>query len=269
MIGLGLISVIFYACNQPAPTQPSFSGKLALDGYGETLDSAYYKVWSDSSWEEFNGDTSINGLTYSTILASDSSQYYYDSFGNYAGFELPQFFGDVIIIFDSALASLPDTMIGNLTYQQETTFSLQGVVFSIIDDETLVDSGTVVTSFGTFSNCPGISSNELIVSEGNVIAGNNVVYWLARGPSDVEQDFYDANGYPIYTVIMWFGVVNGQNWGIGTTKAQLRIHGGSSAESLRRGRESVTASKIVPDMHSLGPIILKGIRRAPSKIVRR
>jgi hypothetical protein len=258
---------MFYACNQPAPTQPAFSGKVSLNGYGETIDSSYYKVWSDSSWEEFNGDTTINGLTYTAVLTSDSSQYFYDSSGNYSGFELPQIYGNNVIIFDSALASLPDTMIGNLTYQQYTTFSFQGTSFILVDNETLIDSGTVVTQFGAFANCPGIQSNQTIVAGNNAVAGSDVVYWLAKGPSLVEQDFYDSYyGYLTYSITMAYGVVNGQGWGVGMSKGQLADMNNSLDKTAKQQNPIVTTKKSVPDMRSLAPMILKGIRRGPSKL---
>ena len=269
VICLLLSSIVFYACNQPGPTQPVFSGTVSLDGYGETIDSSYYKVWSDSSWEQFNGDTTINGLAYTILLASDSSQYFYNASGNYAGFELPQIYGNNIIIFDSSLASLPDTMIGNLTYQQQTTFSFQGISYTLIDDETLVDSGTVVTSFGAFSNCPGIQSNQTIVAGNSAVAASNVVYWLAKGPSVVEQDFYDFYGYLAYSITMAYGVVNGQGWGVGLSKEQLSNINNSS-DKAGTGQSPVMASgKPMPDMHSLAPMILKGIRKGPSRLSKR
>jgi len=259
-IGLFIISVAFSACNQPAPTQSSFSGKVILDGYGETIDSSYYKVWSDSSWEEFYGDTSINGTTYTILLSSDSSEYIYDSSGNYFGFKLPHIYGENIIVFDSALASLPDTLIGNLTYVLQTTFSFQGAQYGLIDNETLVDSGTVGTPFGIFTNCPGIQSSQVIVTGGSVIAGSNVVYWLAKGPSVIEQDFYDSfYGYYLYSITMSYGVVNGQTWNVGLSKSQL-IHSGKVA-SLQN---SISVNKkSLPDIRSLASKILRGIRRGP------
>lgn len=269
IICLVFLSVIFYACNQPAPTQTAFSGKITLDGYGETIDSLYYKVWSDSSWEEFNGYIDTNGLMYTTVLASDSSQYFYDSSGKYSGFELPQIYGKNVVIFDSSLASLPDTMIGNLTYQQHTTFSFQGTSYYLIDNETVVDSGTVVTSFGTFPNCPEIHSNQLIAVGNNVVASSDVVLWLAKGPSDVEQDFYDYYGYLAYSITMAYGVVNGQSWGVGLSKGRLGNIDNSIDKAAKQRNPVVTAKKTAPDMRSLSPMILKGIRKGPSKLVKR
>jgi len=255
------VSVWLCACNnQPVPTQPTFSARIALNGYGEVIDSSYYKVWSDSSWEEFYGDTTMNGKTYTVLLQSDSSEYFYDLSGNYSGFELPQIYGYTIIMFDSALASLPDTMIGDLTYAAQTTFSFQGIRYALIDDETLVDSGTVATSFGLFTNCPGIQSNQVIESGGVVVAGSNVVYWLAKGPSIVEQDFYDFYyGYLLYSIVMAYGVVNGQGWGV-TLSRQYRSGAPSYTGRFIAPRRSIASvNRLTPDIHYIAPLILKGI----------
>jgi len=259
-----LFSIILGACNQPGPTQPTFSAKLSIAGYGETIDSSYYKVWSDSSWEKFYHDTTINGRTYTILLQSDSSEYLFDSSGNYSGFELPQTYGYNIIIFDSALVSLPDTLIGGTTYKLRTTFSFQGTQFVLIDDETLIDSGTVSTSFGTFTNSPVIQSNQAIAAGRNIIGGGVVVNWLAKGPSVVEQDFYNYfYGYFMYSITMAYGVVNGQSWGIGLSKEQLANISKSPDKAMARRNSVASSEKSLSDMRSIAPMILKGIRHRP------
>jgi hypothetical protein len=250
-------SIIFYACGQPAPTQPTFSGKTTLNGFGVTFDSSYYKVWSDSSWETFNGDTTINGTTYIAIMASDSSEYLYDSLG-YSGFVLPQIYGSEIIIFDAPLPSIPDTLTGGLTYVSQTTFSFQGTSYSLIDQENLVDTGTVQTPFGTFTGCPGIQSTQAITSGGAVIAGGDEVYWLAKGPSVVEQDLIDFG----YSIVMEYGVVNGKGWGVSFPKVSL----GTAHKYLDNGVMRKTTSSAYRDSSaSIRPLaqpILRGINPA-------
>jgi hypothetical protein len=257
-ICLFCVSVEFYACNQPAPTQPSFSGRVSISGYGESLDSTYYKVWSDSSWEEFYQDTVINGNTYTTILDSYGNEYYYDSSG-YAGFKLPQLFGDIAVIFDSSLSSLPDTMVGGLNYLFRTTFSLQGINYGLIDQETLVDTSTVGVPFGTFTNCPGIQSSQAITSGGMVVAGNDVLYWLAKGPSDIERDFIDYGS----AIVMAYGFVNGRSWGVGLMKGESgsqRYQLSQDTKHLQRGSSAGSKSSTF-DIRVAAPLIFKGIIR--------
>jgi len=246
--------VMFCACNQPAPTQPTYSGKVTLDGYGVVFDSSYYKVWSDSSWEEFYQDTAINGLTYVAILMSDSSEYLYDSSG-YSGFKLPAIFGSSTVIFDSSLSSLPDTLSGGITYVSQTTFSFQGISYALIDQETLVDTGTVSTPFGTFERCLGIQSDQVIARGGVVVAGGDEVSWLAKGPSAVEQDLIDFG----YSIVMAFGVVNDEGWGVSFPKLNAdrmwsygSAHVGPQASPTTPGASSI-------DIRSVARMILKGI----------
>jgi hypothetical protein len=227
---------------------------MTLDGYGEVLDSTFYRVWSDSSWETFYQDTTINGITYTAILDAYGNEYFYDSLG-YSGFELPQLYGDSAIIFDSPLPSLPDTLVGRKTYALQTTFSFQGTSYSLINDETLIDSSTIILSFGTFGNCPGIESNQVIAS-GNVgIAGNDIVYWLARGPSEIEEDFIDFG----YSIFMAYGVVNDRGWGITFPKESLSGVHPHTGTALNPKLSVTSSSQSTLDMHSIAPMILKGI----------
>jgi len=258
VICLFVVSFGFDACNQQAaPTQPAFSGTITLDGFGATYDSSYYKVWSDSSWEEFYNDTTINAKTYTAILDAYGNEYFYDSSG-YSGVELPQIFGENALIFDAPLPSIPDTMIGGRTYVLQTTFSFQGTSYGLVDDETLLDTSTVGVPFGTFTGCPTIESNTAITSGGVAIAGSNFIYWLARGPSDVEHQLLDLG----YSIFMAYGVVNGEGWGVTLSKQYPSSVPSYAGNAM--ARKSLRASpNRGPDIHSIAPLILKGVIRGP------
>ncbi len=249
VLSLFLFSAMFYACNQPGPTQAVLSGSISLVGYGESIDSSYFKVWSDSSWEAFYGDTTINGVTYTTLLDAYGNKYFYDSLG-YAGFDVPQLFGDTTIVFGSPLPSLPDTVTAGLTYGLQTTFTVQGTSFLLTDEETLFDTSAITTPFGTFNGCPGIQSSNYISTGGTLYASSDENYWLAQGPSDIEQDLLDVG----YSILMEYGVVNGKGWGVTYPKQRL---GGIHRTDMVAG--SKTSGRSTFDMHSLGPVILKGI----------
>lgn len=251
VIYLFFFSIMFCACSQPTSTAPTFSGTITLDGYGEALDSTYYKVWSDSSWEEFYQDTTINGVTYTTILDAYGNEYFYDSSG-YSGLKL---YGYDAFVFNAPLHSLPDTIVGNQTYALQTTFSYQGTSYTLTDDETLVDSSTVTVPFGTFTGCPGIQSNTAITSGGQIYLSSNSVYWLAKGPSDIEQESLDFG----YTIFMVYGVVNGKGWGVNFSKENLGGVPSSAGMVTAPPRSGTSSDRSTFDMHSLAPMILKGI----------
>ncbi len=256
IIYIFLFSVIFCACNQPTGNNgPSFTGKLVLDGYGETVDSTYHKVWSDSSWEEFYQDTTINGVTYITILDAYGTEYLYDSLG-YSGLQL---YGYDAFMFDAPLPSLPDTVVGGQTYALLTTFTYQGTKFNFIDDETLVDTSTITVPFGTFASCPGIQSNNAIVSGGQAYFSSNTVYWLARGPSEIAQDLSDLG----YSIFMVYGVVNGKGWGVSFGKVNAGGVPPSVGLFAPSQRAATSSSRTILDMHSLAPIIARGIIHGP------
>lgn len=206
--------MLFCACSQPTSTSPTYSGTMVFDGYGQNIDSSYYKVWSDSSWEEFYHDTTIGGAIYSTILDASGDQYFYDSLEEYCGFELPQIYGVTAILFDKPLPALPDTVVGSQTYVLQTTFFFQNVRYILMDNETLVDTSTFTVPFGTFIGCPGIRSNQSITSNGLLIAGSDELYWTAKGPSIIVRDLLDYG----YAIEMVYGVVNGKGWGVAISK---------------------------------------------------
>ncbi len=250
IISFIVLSGVFYSCSKTtSPTGPQFPNPglvLSLDGYGITLDSTYYKVWSDSSWEEFYADSTIDGTTYSVILDDGGNEYYYGPSG-YAGFRL---YGDTLILFDSSMASLPDTVTEGTTYTRQTTFTYQGSSNVITDQETVLDTSTVMTSFGMFTGCRVLQSAVWI----NGALQYVTVYWLAKGPSDVARE-YDTG----YTILMAYGVVNGQGWGVNTGRALPGAADLASAAS--RVNQPSSVARAVSDLHTLAARIGKGILR--------
>ncbi len=206
-----VLSVLLEACNAgPAPTAPaglsipkSRAVPMSVAGYGESLDSTYFKMWSDSSWDEFYMDTTLNGIPYSIILTSAGNENLYGPNG-YSGFGQ---YGGSIILFDSALASLPDTMVGGTPYTTQTTFSYQGGTYVLVDQETLVDSVTVSVPIGTFTNCRILESVGAI----NGVLQYATYFWLAKGPSDIIEEYNTV--YGPYSIQMAYGEVNGQTLG--------------------------------------------------------
>lgn len=259
-------AILFDACsgqNTPLPTAPVGPGTpqgpavpLSVVGYGESLDSAYYKVWSDSSWDWFYGDTLINGTPYTVVIDNTGYKTFYGPNG-FAGFAQ---YGGSVVIFDSALAQLPDTMVTGTTYGLQTTFTYQGASHVLLDLETLIDSATVSVPFGTFTDCRVLHSIGAIDN----ILQYSTYYWLAKGPSDIVHE-YDQ-GYGFYTVQMVYGVVNGQGWGVilsdttgGVRNALKGVISGS------QGGATVVA-RSAPDISSLAPGILRGARRVPLRM---
>ena len=252
---------MFYACNQnSAPTAPQQAIKdtLTMNGYGEAVDSSYYKVWSDSSWEAFGGDTTINGTTYSRIFDAYGDEYFYGLDGSYDGFWQ---YGWDLIIFNAPLPGIPDTMAGGVTYALTTTFSDQGTSYVLEDDETLFDTESVTVSFGTFNKCPVLNSVNTISSGGVVYAESNTDYWLAKGPSDIQRWYIDIYEGVITQIQMAYGVVNGQAWGVTLPTKALKRMAAKPNSIMKPPSLASHSGKSKLDMRSLGPIILKGIIR--------
>ena len=133
-----------------SPTEPALPQKpITLDGYGIFIDSSYYELWSDSSWEQFNRVLVINGITYTTVINNDSDEYYYDALG-YAGFQSK---GQSLTLFDKPFPSLPDTIVIGQTYEQATTFFYGGFNYSLTDETTFTDTVDVSVPIGIFSPC--------------------------------------------------------------------------------------------------------------------
>lgn len=250
---LSLALLLASCSNSPSPTAPplpaGISGNsFSFVGYGIKLDSTYYKVWSDSSWEEFYKDTTINGTKYTVLLDNTGYEYFYGPDG-YAGF-WP--YGSSLIMFDSVLTSLPDTLIGGQTYLRQTTFEYQGTSNVLTDQETLIDTTTIAAPFGIFSGCRVLQSIGAI----NGIVQYANTYWYAQGPSDIIRQDYTG-----YTIEMAYGVVNGQGWGVTLSQMMPGIPAVKQdliTEKQKVPYPTVESSKSV---QSLAPMILRGILR--------
>ncbi len=220
-------------------------------GYGESLDSLFFKVWSDSSWDAVSGDTVIGGKSYTVLLNDAGNEGFYTASG-YSGFGQ---YGGYAIIFDSALASLPDTLVGGTAYTLQTTFTYQGGSYTLIDQETLLDTASVSTPFGTFTGCRVVQSLTGISG----VLQSATTYWLAQGPSDVERQY--ATTYGSYTVVLAYGIVNGRYWGV---KAASRMPGDLL---VPRGSTSPSSSTVPtplqtpPSIQTLAPEILSSVHR--------
>lgn len=177
---------------------------MMMEDYMTYIDSLYYKVWSDSSWEKFNNSVKINNIVYVTVINSDGVEYYYSILG-YAGFKP---YGESLILFDKPVPTLPDTLLFNYTYKLETTFYYQGYNYTMTYNETLLDTVSVAVAFGIFNPCLWFKS-KFTLSAGGQSESLDREYWLAKGPGNIKlkQD----NGV---IIVMVRGIVNGQSWGM-------------------------------------------------------
>ncbi len=175
------------------------------------LDTTYYKMWSDSSWEKFNGDTIINGKSYIKVINSVGTEYYYTTLG-YAGVKAG---GDSLILFDKELSSLPDTLRIGKTYDLSTTFHYQGYNYSFNSEETLSDTVSVSVPFGVVDSCLWLLIKTTI-STGGLSQVANSQTWLAPDIYAIEKTLSSG-----LTIIMVKGVVNGKGWGMSFPKDEL------------------------------------------------
>jgi hypothetical protein len=168
------------------------------------LDSTYYKMWSDSSWEKFNGITIINGKSYIKVLNSDGTEYYYTALG-YAGVQSS---GDSLILFDKELTSLPDTLEIGKTYDLSTTFYYRGYNYTFNSEETLSDTVSIAAPFGVVNSCLWLLIKTTITAGGLSQVGYSQT-WLAPNIYAIKKTLTSGQ-----TVIMVKGVVNGNGWGM-------------------------------------------------------
>lgn len=202
--------LLFLSCHKEnSPVSPPTSQRIMLlTGYGFALDSSFYKVWSDSSWEKFNQIVTLSGTMYVTVITNDGYEYYYSALG-YAGFK-PQ--GQSLILFDTPMASLPDTMVFAQTYTSETSFSSGEYRYSLKVEQSLQDTVSASVLFGTFDPCLWITSKSTLSASGQSEV-ENLQSWLAKGPSDIKQTLNSG-----VTMTMVRGMVNGKWWGMPLTK---------------------------------------------------
>lgn len=180
---LFVISVLFIvSCGEDNPVDPTPQIKtLSTSGYGFIIEPEFYKIWSDSSWDRYNGIVVVNNKQYVSMLNSEGTEYYYNSIG-YAGFKPV---GENAIIFNTPITSIPDTLLCGIGYAKQTTFYFQSHTYTIIIERTLVDTQTVTIGLGTYFSCL------LFHNKGTIKVSNQseTVYsdaWLAKGPSDIK-----------------------------------------------------------------------------------
>ncbi len=265
VILISILSALLYSScsnnNAAIPTSPQVPNpglKVSIAGYGQSIDSTFYKVWSDSSWEEFLMDTTISGTVYSVVMDNGGNEYFYSPSGNYSGFWL---YGGSLIMFDSALVSLPDTLVEGQAYTRQTTFSYQGASYTFGEQDAILDTTTVSVPFGTFSDCPVLQSTQIIQGAGQS-TGGITVYWLAKGPSDVYRQYNTGSlyGYP-YSIYMAYGVVNDIGWGVVLSKALPSVRERNRGTSLAEESPRRSVGQTPLSINSIAPMILRGIRR--------
>lgn len=208
-----VLSLICLSCNkEETPESPPQQRTLLLSGYGSSIDSSYYKVWSDSTWEKFNRLVTIDSVTYTTVVTDDGSEYYYSVLG-YAGFQIA---GEPLIMFDRPLPSLPDTVVFGQRYTRTTTFFLDGYVFTMKVEQYLQDTVSLSVPFGTFNACLWFNSTTSVSVDG-LKKVYSAQFWVAKGPADIKQTLTSGQ-----TIIMVRGRVNRQGWGMAYA-AQLPV----------------------------------------------
>ena len=175
------------------------------------LDSTYYKMWSDSSWEKFNGTAIINGKSYIKVINSVGTEYYYTTLG-YAGVKPG---GDSLILFDKELTSLPDTLEIGKTYDLSTTFQYNGYNYALNSEETLSDTVSVAAPFGVVNSCLWLNIKTTI-SSGNLSQVGNSQSWLAPNIFAIKKTLSTGS-----TILMVKGIVNGNGWGMSFPKDEL------------------------------------------------
>ncbi|HKI47537.1 MAG TPA: hypothetical protein VKA08_19560 [Balneolales bacterium] len=246
-------AVIIYSCNsnpvsnRPIPAHGSQS--ISLKGYGAKLDSTYFKVWSDSSWESFDMDTTMSGTTYAVLIDNTGYEYFYGPKG-YSGF-WP--YGGNLVMFDSVLADPPDSMTEGKTYTEQTTFTSQGINYVIKVEASPIDTATVTVPFGTFKNCIWIQSTTSISGAGQTNT-SSTQYWYAKGPSDIEKQYSTG-----INIMMAYGSVNGQVWGGASNKAAPEIMYKRKMTASHQSSNNSLHTLSGNDINSMAPMILKGV----------
>lgn len=196
-------------------------------------------------------DTTIGGTTYAVLEDNTGYLYFYGPNG-YDGF-WP--YGGNLIMFDSTLASLPDTMVEGKTYTIKTTFSAQGIGYVLTDQEVLEDTGSVTIPFGTFTDCLHLQSTTS-VSGGGQTQSQTTQYWYAKGPSDIKRT-YQSTGQ---TILMAYGFVNGRYWGATSAKELPGLKPGNRAMSSENAYRAAPAGSF-SDTQPMLSMVLKGVMR--------
>lgn len=207
-----LFTMLFLACGKSdmsiGPEDKPIKS-ISLDAYREHLDDTYFKMWSDSSWAQYNGmKTLISGQSYTTILASTGTVYYYSSRG-YAGLQER---GKSVIIFDNPLA-LPDVLLFGKEYVLQTTFFYDGYNYTFTERYTLKDTMSIAAPVGHFGECLWFRAS-VTLSVGGQTSTSNQEFWSAIGPGSIKATLNSG-----MTIVMVRGQVNGTNWNMSLGKA--------------------------------------------------
>jgi len=199
-------SLFFSNCKKDnAPTSSEPAPKIiSTAGYGSYIDSLYYKMWSDSTWEKFGHVIVVNNLTYITTINNAGDEYYYGINGC-SGFK-PK--GENLIIFDRPMYPLRDTIVFNDVYTRVTFFTYQGYRFTMQYYYTLLDTVSVSVPFGLFNPCLWFKGKSTL-SAGSESESNSTEFWMVKGPSTIRETESDG-----FTIEMVRGIVNGQGWGM-------------------------------------------------------
>jgi hypothetical protein len=192
----------------PARNPPATGPGFPLAPYQETLDTLYLKVWSDSSWSKYGGDTTFGTATYYVMKDNWGDEFYYGDSG-YAGF---CYAGQSPVLFDTPLGSWPDSLPINGLIYQSTTFTFQGTSWTMYVTYLLADTSADSTIFGRFDPCLHFQSVSTVEVAGT--GGSTYVeLWLANGPGEIEEADQQGN-----SLFMVRGHVNGRYWGTGAAK---------------------------------------------------
>ena len=233
---LSTCALLFISCKKSSslPTQPALPQKpITLDGYGIFIDSSYYELWSDSSWEQFNRVLVINGITYTTVINNDSDEYYYDALG-YAGFQSK---GLSLIIFDKTLPSLSDTVVIGQTYEQATTFFYAGYNYSLTYETTFTDTVSISVPIGIFSPCLWFTGTSTLTVQGQPSV-STFQDWDAKGPGAIKETLNSG-----ITIVMLRGRVNGKGWGMPFSKTSTSVTKATSASFMQKLLKPLTHFK--------------------------
>jgi hypothetical protein len=99
---------------------------------------------------------------YATLINSDGTEYYYSASG-FAGFQPAE---ESLILFDTPMTSMPDSIVFKQVYTNETTFTVDGVGYNLKYERSLTDTVTVSVSFGVFNSCLWFTSKSTLSASG-------------------------------------------------------------------------------------------------------
>jgi hypothetical protein len=206
-----LIPLLFLlGCNKssnPVETTPEVSAviKIALSPYGESMDSLYYKYWSDGTWEKYNGLITANGKKFYTTISNTGSIYYYDETG-YAGWKDKTSTSPIFYNYRSGY--LPDTVSVGESYTIIKTFVYSGYTYTVKSVFTVNKPVDLQFTYIKFFNCIEIAGVSTVTA-GSESQTSNSTSWEAAGPGTVKQMVNNS-----YYIAVTDAYVNGKTWKI-------------------------------------------------------